>query len=243
MIPIPRDRRFINITGKHFGKWAVLEYAGRPDGKHDVWKCRCECSLEKCVYGDHLKGGKSKACKVCAGILCATNLKHGMARTGKKTREFRSWFSAKQRCFNQNDDDFHNYGGRGIKMCSGWLNNFAAFYAELGSCPKGHTIDRNNTNGHYSFGKCEECVANGWPLNCEWSNSIEQGNNRRNNHILEFNGQRKTATEWARLVGLPDSLILVRINRLGWDVAKAITTPLCGRCHIAPSCFQHPSST
>lgn len=46
-----------DITGKHFGDWEVLEYAGNM-----MWKCKCSCGTIREVYGKHLREGKSKSC-------------------------------------------------------------------------------------------------------------------------------------------------------------------------------------
>lgn len=55
--------RFVDLTGKQFGKWTVIENAGTRT-RH--WKCRCICGIVKLVYGSHLVGGRSKACHHCA---------------------------------------------------------------------------------------------------------------------------------------------------------------------------------
>lgn len=47
----------IDITGQRFGRWTVLEYAN-----HSKWLCKCDCGVERSVYGPDLKSGKSKSC-------------------------------------------------------------------------------------------------------------------------------------------------------------------------------------
>lgn len=44
------------------------------------------------------------------------------------TKLYRVWNSMKQRCYNSNDKFYYCYGGRGIRMCDEWLNDFQAFY-------------------------------------------------------------------------------------------------------------------
>jgi len=53
----------------------------------------------------------------------------------------------------------------------------------------------------------------------------EQQNHRRTTRILEWNGQRHSATEWAEITGLRPRLILNRIDA-GWDVERALTAPV-----------------
>lgn len=116
----------------------------------------------------------------CRGY-CSTHykqlLKHGMiviikpAHHGQsKSREYRSWEQMKQRCLNKNNHAYYRYGGRGIKVCNRWLNNFTNFLEDMGRRPKATSIDRINPNGNYE------------PLNCRWATANEQGATRRNNN-------------------------------------------------------------
>ena len=46
-----------NLTGKHFGEWEVLKYAGGGN-----WLCRCSCGKEALVLTHHLIRGNSRSC-------------------------------------------------------------------------------------------------------------------------------------------------------------------------------------
>jgi len=52
----------VNMLGKTFGRWVVLE---RSPGS-DIWKCHCECGEVKDVCGRNLRQGKSSSCIKCS---------------------------------------------------------------------------------------------------------------------------------------------------------------------------------
>lgn len=129
------------------------------------------------------------------------------------TKEYRCWNQIRQRCVNPNHPAYKDYGGRGIKVCERWLV-FENFINDVGLAPsKDHSLDRYpDNNGHYE------------PGNVRWATRIEQSNNRRGNTVLEFNGEKKTISEWARNIGVDRGLIIDRMSR-GWGVEKILTTP------------------
>lgn len=125
----------------------------------------------------------------------------------------------KARCFNQNNEAYKNYGGRGITICKEWFD-FENFYkwaissgydenAEFGVC----TLDRKDVNGNYE------------PSNCRWANMKTQSNNTRKNVVLNYNGQEKTLREWCEILNLSYNTIYGRLMK-GWDIQKAFETPI-----------------
>ena len=130
-----------------------------------------------------------------------------------------SYKSMMDRCYRKTAENFDMYGGRGIKVCDEW-HKFESFYdwamstgydpkAEYGAC----TIERKNVNGDYE------------PSNCVWATSKQQANNTTTNHVLEWNGEKLTMSQWADKTGIDACVISDRIGR-GWDVEKTLTTPV-----------------
>jgi hypothetical protein len=114
------------------------------------------------------------------------------------------------RCNNPSAKAYPDYGGRGITVCREWqeFNAFHEWAMSSGYRP-GLSIDREDNDGDYS------------PNNCRWTNAVEQGNNRRNCRYLEFRGQKKTVTEWAREMGVSRSTLASRI-RAGLNVEQIL---------------------
>jgi hypothetical protein len=85
----------------------------------------------------------------------------------------------------------------------------------MGKCPSGYSLHRIDNAGHYSCGHCEECLTNGWPLNCKWGTRLEQANETSRNRRLTFQGKTLTVAEWARELGVQAPWIYTRLYR-GW---------------------------
>lgn len=133
---------------------------------------------------------------------------HGMT----KTKIYAVWFSMCARCRNPNLKPYHNYGGRGIKVCDAWLE-FEGFLADMGIPEAGMTLERKDNDGNY----CKE--------NCVWADMLTQGRNRRNNRRITIEGITKPLSEWCEIYGMNRATVWTRIRR-GWPDSEAISTPL-----------------
>ena len=86
----------------------------------------------------------------------------------------------RQRCHYPGDIGYKNYGGRGIKVCSRWMNSFESFYEDMGDRPEGTSLERIDNDADYS------------PENCKWATTPEQGTNQRTNRLITHNGETLT---------------------------------------------------
>ena len=160
----------IDLTGQRFGRLLVVEKSKSKYG-YVTWLCKCDCGNEKVVSGDMLRKGKTNSC----GCLRKEETSKRRRQHGKKgTRLYFIWVAMKARCNNPNNKRYSSYGGRGIKVCDEWQDNFQAFNnwaiksgydenAKFGQC----TLDRINVNGNYE------------PSNCRWATMAEQNKNKR----------------------------------------------------------------
>lgn len=182
------------------------------DGKYKYkWKFKCDCGSEKIMSAWHVQRGKSKSCGCGPNI---GNFRHGNSpKIGKFTKVYIAWMGMIQRCSNESYNSYARYGGRGIKVCDRWKNSFENFLADMGEPPtKEHSLDRfPNNDGNYEL------------ENCRWATRIEQESNKSTNVIVEWNGEKKTLTEWSRILGFKKATLFARIN-VGWTVDRTFST-------------------
>ena len=80
--------------------------------------------------------------------------------------EYDTWKDMHRRCNDINGPQYHNYGGRGIKICPEWFS-FDNFLLDMGPRPKNYVIDRTDNHGPYNRD------------NCKWVTKKESGQNTR----------------------------------------------------------------
>jgi hypothetical protein len=203
-----------DITGQKFNRLTAVERAGNSAKGLALWLFRCECGGTKISTGAEVRRGGVKSCG-CAAIEQKINAGksrcHAFSRANFP-RERKSWENMIDRCTNPDNNQFHNYGGRGISVCDRWKQSFKNFLEDMGARPANTSIDRIDN----SFDYC--------PENCRWADAKTQNRNRSNNHVVVINGEAKTLSQWAERYKVPQSMIGNRIYR-GWPEHAAITLP------------------
>lgn len=190
-----------NLTGKRFGKLtAIIPVQGKGN-----WLCVCKCGVKKEVKGTDLVAGKVRSCGCLFRELAAKRqFKHGFRKNKKNTHPiYRCWLNMKFRCSNPTATGFHNYGGKGIRVCNRWMS-FELFFNDMSpTWKKGLTIERLENSKDYC------------PTNCVWDTRKVQANHTSRNRLITIFGKTKTLSQWSEYSGIPVYKIRNRLNR-GW---------------------------
>ena len=141
---------------------------------------------------------------------CRT-INHGLSHHPLHNR----WKAMKERCYYPKNKAYLHYGGRGIKVCDEWRDNFMAFYewAINNGWDETLTLDRIDVNGDYC------------PENCKWSTMKEQCHNRTNNVYITIDGVTKLRQDWCEEYGICVSTFRHRLER-GLSPYEALTMPI-----------------
>lgn len=207
-----KGARFEDLTGKKFNRLTVIKFIPQNERKarQYSWLCRCDCGNLVKANASKLKMGLQKSC----GCL-KEEMKYDIGEVNKNykhpnKRLYGVYKAMLNRCYDTNGREYHNYGGRGITVCEEWLGEFGYdvfakwalstgydINAKHGDC----TLDRVDVNKGYS------------PDNCAWITNKQQQNNRRNNHLLTYNGETHNMKEWSEILDISYSKIVYHVHK------------------------------
>ena len=184
--------------GDRFGKLLVVTDTLKSRNGKEYCFVNCDCGKKgKQVDIDLLLSEKIKSCGCDKEKSGENNIfKHPLHQV---------WSSMIERCRNPKRPYYYLYGGRGIKVCDEWTDKKTGYLSFYDWCiqngykfeplhTKGKTkmiknqltLDRKDVNGDYT------------PQNCKWVYYTEQTTNKRQNLIVEFNGEKDTCINFIK---------------------------------------------
>ena len=216
--PVKYDDSYI---GRKNNFLKVIGITRLETNNHRAFLCECDCGNKKIIEPAFWGQGivKSCGCKRLE-LLSEQSKEHGLSGT----RLYNIWRGMNDRCFNKDNKNYHNYGGRGITICDSWLGIDGLFSFVEWEKENGYqdnlTIDRINVNGNYE------------PDNCRWATYKEQNNNKRPSSEwkkregkFEYNGKLYQMQELCEMFNTSDPAIRYRMNNMDMTLKQALETP------------------
>ena len=201
-------RKRKNEIGNRYNHLVVLELDHIDDkSKQGFYLCECDCGNKKVIGIDSLRTGSTKAC----GCLRGKKNKWNYLSTEHQDL-YKRWNRMKSRCYNHKDIGYSNYGGRGIKVCDEWMDNFDNFaeWSYNNGYKVGLEIDRINNSEDYK------------PSNCRYVSATKNRRNKRTTQRYEYQGKMMPLGEIAEINGIAYKVLWQRLNRDGLDLKDAI---------------------
>ena len=203
-----RKYRIEEWRGKKYNHLTITGYAKKQ------FICMCDCGRETRVNPSFVIKGTVKTCgdhecEFHKQVMHTVGVKHGKYNSPV----YKRWQGMKDRCYNPNSTHYKNYGGRGIKICDEWKNDFPAFekWAMENGFKKELSIDRIDVNGDYC------------PENCRWVDAKTQAANKRIKLVYyDIDGVQDTISGWSKRTGVATGTLRKRMLR-GMTMREAIT--------------------
>ncbi len=153
---------------------------------------KCSCGKEQIRIISSVK--KEVKCMSCLAI--ERNLTHGFSH---KEALYDRWTHMINRCDSVKNQRYHDYGGRGIKVCKEWYDyNIYRKWALTNGYDKKLSIHRiNNDEGYY-------------PKNCIWANRNIQARVTRKlmkTNTSGYRGVSKSGKKWVANITINKKLI------------------------------------
>lgn len=219
----------LDLTGQKFGRLTAIEAVSKNDRGLYVWKFNCECGNNIEVIGASVKSGNTSSCGCkLHDTLLKRNITHGLS----KHPVYKVWKGMFKRCYNENDERYKNYGGRGIKVDDAF-EYFPNFLTEMGERPEDGqrwSVGRIDNNGHYA------------PGNVRWEIDLEQARNhtKQSNNTSGIVGIRRRVrnigagiyTTIIATVGKGSGKITkeISVDKYGEDLAMQIAMEFRSKC-------------
>lgn len=189
-----------NMVGYQFNGCEVLKRSGTNSDNRAKWLCKCRCGNKFETTGKCIRNGDSQSCGCYRKEVTKKRGKKNATHGDTNTRLYHIYRGMKARCYYTESQNYEKYGGKGIKICKEWLDDFTIFkkWALDNGYTENLSIDRINNERNYE------------PDNCRWADHKIQTRNRSITKRAMFQGDLMTLGEIVEKTGLSYSTINYR---------------------------------
>lgn len=211
--------------GERFGRLTIIDSFF--DNGNTYWVCKCDCG--------NVVTKLARLVKVGSFVSCGCKSKDIVQNAYSKERLHSIWCGMKNRCLNKNNRNYHNYGGRGIKICREWKDSYLSFkewaynngWSE--TCPKDMkyalSIERKDVNGDYEPSNCCFIEMRFQCLNKRPYNECNKKKTKKDLTIIKIGNEQKSLREWQEFYGISNNLLRYRNKILNLSIEESLTTP------------------
>lgn len=160
---------------------------------------RCCCGEIIVAAETRVKSGATSQCRKCRNkSISMSKQTHGM----RNSAEYSIWSGIKARCLNPKAPDYARYGGAGVTVFCGWIDDFMAFYVHIGPRPSpAHSVDRIIGSKGYE------------PGNVRWATKTQQSRNRKNSVFVTDGVSVLHIVDVAKSMGISKGAAHLRLKR------------------------------
>lgn len=121
------------------------------------------------------------------------------------------------RCYNPKNISYPNYGGRGVRVCQEWLNNYQSFlsWSLLNGWDESLQLDKDIKGSGMIYS----------PQTCLWVTRKENAKHKRNAVNFIVDGKKINLQDISKKIGIDRRTISRRLQR-GWSKEKSISEKL-----------------
>lgn len=180
--------------GKRYGR-LLVQSVEQSKNRPAMFVCKCDCGNTKSIIAQNVIRGKSTSCGCFRAEVTGSLRENNVTHNASGTKLYRLWDSMKRRCTDIHSKDYKWYGGKGVSVCSEWLN-FSVFqdWAYANGYVHGLSIDRIDS----SKGYC--------PDNCRWI-SLSENARIAHEHFFSVGNASLSLHQWGKIAHRAPSTI------------------------------------
>lgn len=202
-------------TGDKYGRLTIIRevesYRDKKGKLHRRIECKCECGNIRVFDLHRVRYGKAISCG-CYNKEAISNQSR-CHHLSKNNRIYRIWLKMKNRCYNKNNEHYHLYGGRDIKVCKEWRESYLAFHewAINNGYNDSLSIDRIDFNRDYE------------PNNCRWANQKTQTRNKSTTLYILVNDIKMPVIGFCEIFGLDYNYVTKVLKKMRYKYVDFIS--------------------